>query len=208
MNEKIRNIIFDWGGVLVDLDIEGCLSAFEAAGARDIRQYVTGTNELGFFRDYESGVISTPQFRDAIRKYIGQPLEDREIDRIWNSELRTIPEGKLALLERLQQRFRLFLLSNTNELHWESGAATFSFRGKDMRNCFEKLFLSFRMHVVKPEPEIFLRAVREAGLQASETLFIDDSEKNCRAAASVGLQTAHYIPGTDLESLILSLKLQ
>ena len=67
MNEQIKNIIFDWGGVLIDLNLEGCISAFEQAGAVNVRDLLTGTNELGFFRDYECGKISTPEFREAIR---------------------------------------------------------------------------------------------------------------------------------------------
>ena len=69
MNKQIKNIIFDWGGVLIDLNLEGCISAFEQAGAVNVRNLLTGTNELGFFRDYECGNISTPEFRAAIRKY-------------------------------------------------------------------------------------------------------------------------------------------
>ena len=98
MNKPIKNIIFDWGGVLIDLNLEGCISAFEQAGAVNVRNLLTGTNELGFFRDYECGNISTPEFRAAIRKYISQPLTDEEIDRMWNMELLTIPEEKLHLL--------------------------------------------------------------------------------------------------------------
>ena len=101
MDKNIKNIIFDFGGVLIDLDVEGCLSAFEQAGAKDIRQYVTGTNELGFFKDYECGAISTPQFRENIRHYIGSELSDAEIDRIWNSELKSIPQEKFKLIEEL-----------------------------------------------------------------------------------------------------------
>ena len=122
MNKQIKNIIFDWGGVLIDLNLEGCISAFEQAGAVNVRNLLTGTNELGFFRDYECGNISTPEFRAAIRKYISQPLTDEEIDRMWNMELLTIPEEKLHLLAELSKSYRLFLLSNTNELHWEYGS--------------------------------------------------------------------------------------
>lgn len=117
MNEQIKNIIFDWGGVLIDLNLEGCISAFEQAGAVNVRDLLTGTNELGFFRDYECGKISTPEFREAIRKHINKPLTDEEIDRMWNMELLTIPEEKLLLLAELSKHYRLFLLSNTNELH-------------------------------------------------------------------------------------------
>lgn len=202
MNEQIKNIISDWGGVLIDLNLEGCISAFEQAGAVNVRDLLTGTNELGFFRDYECGKISTPEFREAIRKHINKPLTDEEIDRMWNMELLTIPEEKLLLLAELSKHYRLFLLSNTNELHWEYGYKNaFCRNGKDYTMYFERIFLSYRMHLSKPDPAIFQRVLQEAGLQPAETLFIDDAETNCLAAASTGMQAAHYIPGTDLGEL-------
>lgn len=204
MDREIKNIIFDFGGVLMDLDIEGCLYRFEQAGVREIRQYVTGTNELGFFKDYECGTISTPQFRDCIRQYVDNPLSDEEIDCIWNSELKSIPQEKYKLIEELSRTYRLFILSNTNELHWNHAVNhAFRYNGKDMTKCFERMYLSFKMHLAKPDPEIFRRVLEDANLVAGETLFIDDSEANCAAAASVGLHTAHYKLGTNLKDLFL-----
>lgn len=202
MNKTIRNIIFDWGGVLLDLDTDGCIQAFEEAGATDLRCLLNGTNELGFFHDYECGTIDTPTFRREICQLIGKPLSDAEIDRLWNSELLSIPQEKLELLLRLQEKYNLYLLSNTNELHWEYGSSrAFLYQGKDIKNCFRKLFLSFRMKMAKPDPQIFHTALQDAGLRAEETMFIDDAEANCRAAASTGIQAVHYIPGTDLSKL-------
>lgn len=203
MDKNIRNIIFDFGGVLMDLDVEGCLSAFELAGAKEIRRYVTGTNELGFFRDYECGIISTSQFRDGIRQYVGHELPDSEIDRMWNSELKSIPQEKYRLIEELSRTYRLFILSNTNELHWNYAMSyAFNSGGKDITQCFERMFVSFEMHLAKPDPEIFRRALEEAELVAEETLFIDDSAVNCASAASVGLHALHYELGADLKGLM------
>lgn len=202
MNSNIRNIIFDWGGVLLDLDVEGCIRAFEKAGATHIKEQLNGTNELGVFKDYECGKIDTPAFRREICRLTGTELPDAEIDRIWNSELLTIPQEKLELLQSLHSRYNLYLLSNTNELHWEHGSAyAFQYQGKDLKDCFKQIFLSFRMGLAKPDPAIFRTALYEAGLSAEETLFIDDAEINCQAAASVGIHTAHYIPGTDLNKI-------
>lgn len=202
MNKNIKNIIFDWGGVLIDLNLEGCISAFEQAGASNVREMLTGTNELGFFRDYESGKITTAQFRDIVREHIGKPLTDKEIDYIWNTELLTIPEEKLHLLQKLSKHYRLFLLSNTNELHWNYGSEqAFLYKGKDIKDCFEQIFLSYRMQLAKPNPDIFRAALKEANLSPEETLFVDDAEINCQAAASIGIQAVHYTPGTDLSKL-------
>ena len=202
MDAQIRNIIFDLGGVLLDLDVESCLSAFEAAGAKDIRRLITGTNELDFFKDYECGTLSTSGFREAIRRHIGKPLADEVIDRLWNSELRDIPQEKLQLIEELSHKYRLFLLSNTNELHWRHVAPrVFLHHGKDLTTCFEHIFLSYKMHLAKPNPEIFRTALREAGIRPEETLFIDDAPANCMAAETAGIRARHYTPGTDLRLL-------
>ncbi len=204
MDSQIQNIIFDWGGVLLNLDMERCLTAFETAGAKDIRSFLTGTNEAAFFKEYECGLISTAQFRDEVRRYIGRDIADEGIDRMWNSMLGDIPTEKLTLLEALSHRYRLFLLSNTNELHWNHASShVFRHEGRDLRECFERIFLSFNMGLGKPDPEIFRQAVIEANIHPEETVFIDDSQTNCLAAESVGVRAMHYQPGTDLSKLFV-----
>ncbi|WP_300727704.1 HAD family phosphatase [uncultured Bacteroides sp.] len=202
MNPSVRNIVFDWGGVLIDLDFEGCMTAFEEAGVTNIRQLVSVSKGSGIFSEYEQGLISTPQFRAKIRELAGIGFSDAEIDRMWDSILLSIPEEKLRLLTELSKRYHLFLLSNTNELHWLSASErVFRLDGFDVKQCFEGIFLSFRMNLSKPDPEIFRRAMRDAGLIPEETLFVDDAEVNCRAAASTGMQVLHYVPDTDLGKL-------
>lgn len=202
MKQNIRHIIFDLGGVLLNLDVEGCTRAFEKAGLRGIRSILTGTNEGGIFSAYERGEISTPEFRNGIRQLTSQPLTDDEIDRMWINELLNIPQEKLDLLVSLRNRYDLYLLSNTNELHWKYVAEDLlprqNYRTEDL---FQETFLSFRMKLAKPDPEIFREALRKAGIKPEETLFIDDSAVNCQAAQSVGIQTEHYLPGNDLSQL-------
>lgn len=202
MKQNIRHIIFDLGGVLLNLDVEGCTRAFEKAGLKGIRSVLTGTNEGGIFSEYERGEIGTPEFRDGIRQLASQSLTDDEIDRMWVNELLDIPQEKLDLLVSLRSKYDIYLLSNTNELHWqhvvESLLPQQNYRVEDL---FKETFLSFRMKLAKPDPEIFREVLRRAGLKPEETLFIDDSAVNCRAAQSVGIQTEHYKPGNDLSLL-------
>lgn len=201
-SDIVRNVLFDWGGVLVNLDVEGCIQAFEDAGVTDVRTLITGTNEAGLFRDYECGNISTAEFREGVRRLTRRSLPDEEIDRLWNTEVLDIPEEKLRLLLDLSGRYNLYLLSNTNELHWETvSPRVFRYEGTDVRNCFKQIFLSYRMHMAKPDPAIFRKVLNEAMLCAGETLFIDDAEVNCRAAASVGMQIVHYVPGSNLADI-------
>ena len=202
MKQNIRHIIFDLGGVLLNLDVEGCTRAFEKAGLKDIRSILTGTNEGGIFSEYERGEIGTPEFRDGIRQLASQSLTDDEIDRMWVNELLDIPQEKLDLLVSLRSKYDIYLLSNTNELHWqhvvESLLPQQNYRVEDL---FKETFLSFRMKLAKPDPEIFREVLRQAGLKPEETLFIDDSAVNCQAAQSVSIQTEHYKPGNDLSLL-------
>lgn len=196
---QIKNIIFDLGGVLLDLDVHRCLERLEGIGLHEVRQWMTGTNEKGFFKEYECGTLTTEQFRDRIREEVGRELPDEEIDRIWNSMLKEIPDYKFELLLKLKENYNLYLLSNTNDLHWKECAGKFIYKGMPMLDCFTQVFLSYRMHLAKPDVEIFQTVLKEAGLKADEVLFIDDSEENCQAAAKLGIGVCHYVPGDNLE---------
>lgn len=199
----IKNIIFDWGGVLIDLDFEGCRQAFEQLGVGNLKQLLIGTTENNLFKNYELGNITTAEFREGVRQLTSYSLTDDEIDSVWNSMVKTVPEEKLRLLIELRKKYSLFLLSNTNEMHWEHASSkVFRYDGLERDDFFKRVFLSNEMHLAKPNPEIFRVALHEAGLLPQETLFIDDSLANCQAAASVGLQTVHYIPGTDLKAVL------
>ena len=112
MNPQIHNIIFDWGGVLIDLNTEGCIQAFERLGA-DVKTLLTGTNELGVFSAYESGALDTAGFHQEIRRIIGKEVADEDIDKAWNTQLKSIPPEKLELLLELGSHYNLYLLSNT-----------------------------------------------------------------------------------------------
>lgn len=195
---RLKNIIFDLGGVLLDLDVPGCMEELERIGLHEVWKWMTGTNESGFFKDYEAGILTTVQFREHIRQWTGCSLPDADIDRIWNRMLKDVPAYKLDLLWSLRKDYNLYLLSNTNELHWQVCTGKFAYRDRQVQDYFARIFLSFQMHLVKPDTEIFREVLNEAGLMAEETLFVDDSIANCQAAASLGINVLHYIPGNDL----------
>lgn len=99
----------------------------------------------------------------------------------------------------IELTYNLYLLSNTNDLHWKECAGKFTYKGMPMLDCFTQVFLSYRMHLAKPDVEIFQTVLKEAGLKTDEVLFIDDSEENCQAAAKLGIGVCHYVPGDNLE---------
>lgn len=196
---QIKNIIFDLGGVLLDLDVNRCMERLEGIGLHGVRQWMTGTNEKGFFKEYECGMLTTGQFRSRICEEAGRELPDAEIDQIWNSMLKDIPGYKFELLLKLQKNYKLYLLSNTNDLHWEYCADKFTYKGMSMLDCFTRVFLSFQMRLAKPDAEIYRTVLKEAGIKAEETLFVDDSKDNCQAASLLGVRVFHYAPEDNLE---------
>ena len=202
IDEKIKNIVFDLGGVLVGLDPERCIEAFREIGCGEIAFYVEEHRTEDLFLDTELGRITRAQFCDEVRRLCGGdraatlPGDDR-IVWAWNRLLTTIPDEKKARLLQLRERgYRLFLLSNTNEMHWTlCRDELFGYRGHTASDYFERIFLSYEMHLAKPSAEIFRETLRQTGINAGETLFIDDSELNCHAAEEVGITTLHENTG-------------
>lgn len=188
---RFKNVIFDFGGIIVDLDRQAAVDAFEALGCR-----VAGSIGLyaqkGVFAALETGRMADAEFFGFVRTQAGRDIPDDDIRRAWNRMLVGVPRHRLQAVLALRPRFRTFMLSNTNALHWDYVREGLPVPG-DIRleDCFERMFLSFRMHLAKPDAGIFLRALSEAGLCPGETLFIDDSEENCRAAETLGMQVFH-----------------
>ena len=202
MDSKIKNVIFDLGGVLINLDFDSCLNAFRTAGFTNIEEQIRQMQGNGVFSRFELGEISPEEFRDAIRKEADESLTDRKIDDMWNLMLLNIPREKLDLLLELRERYMVYLLSNTNQIHWDyAGEEMFNYRGFRADDFFEDTFLSFKMHLAKPDKAIYEKVMKEANILPEETFFIDDSETNCRAAAALGIQTHHYHIGEDLSLL-------
>lgn len=202
MDKNIKNIVFDLGGVLIDLDFNRALKAFRKAGFENIEEQLQSFNREGIFMQYELGDISSEEFRSAIRKQVRVSLTDREIDDMWNLILLNIPHEKLKLILELRGKYMVYLLSNTNQIHWDYTCNhAFTYHGFRVKDYFEETFLSFEMHLAKPDKAIFERMLQEANLLPEETFFIDDSEANCKAAEELGIHTHHYRIGEDLNKL-------
>ena len=188
----IKNIIFDWGGVLIHLDRQRCADAFAEYGVEVGDEL---TNPYGHRRDlmnFELGMMSVDEFHDTVRRVYGEQLTDEQIDHAWNALLVGIPTYKLDTLLELKKNYRLFLLSNTNALHWEEGRKQFDYKGHQMEDYFDQIFLSHEIHELKPTPEAFLKVAAMAGIKPEETLFVDDLQVSCDAASALGFHT--YCP--------------
>ena len=191
--QGIDTLIVDFGGVLIDLDRQRCLDRFNALGIPNVQAMLDVCHQQGFFLLHEKGLITDAEFRDNIRKMAGVSVTDAQIDDAWNSFLVGIPEYKLDLLLELRRRYKVYLLSNTNEIHWQ-WSCLHAFRYKTFRaeDFFEHIYLSYEMKMAKPDADIFQKVLDETGILPNETLFIDDSEANCRTAEALGIST--YTP--------------
>lgn len=186
-----KNIIFDLGNVLVKLDEAATMRAFEALGwpkKEHIREYAEGQR---LFQAMGVGQMSNKQFFDAFRATTHSNVTDRQITDATNAMLLYIPEEKKRKLLQLRVKgHRVFLLSNTIDLHWQYCKNNlFPMDQYGVDDYFEKTFLSQEMHMKKPDDEIFQQVVKDAAMDPGATLFIDDLEVNCEAAERNGIHT-------------------
>lgn len=190
----IKNLIFDFGGVLIDLDRERCIRNFRQIGVENVESLLNVYGQQGLFREHEKGMIDDATFRQGVRDLAQLPqLTDAAIDEAWNSFLVGIPTYKLEALLELRKDYMVYLLSNTNSIHWEwSKANAFPMKSFRVEDYFEKIYLSYEMKMVKPDACIFEKVLSDAGIAAEETLFLDDSAENCAAARQLHIQT--YTP--------------
>ena len=202
MDKKIRNIVFDLGGVLVDLDFKAAINGLQKAGFANVKEQLQAFDCEGIFQKFELGEMSADEFRSAIRENSTVSLTDEEVDGLWNAMLLEVPREKLELILHLRGKYMVYLLSNTNSIHWDYVCKNaFNYRGFRVNDYFEETFLSYEMHWAKPDTAIFEKVLEEANLLPEETLFIDDSEANCKAASELGIHTHHYHIGEDLKEL-------
>ena len=202
MDKKIKNIVFDLGGVLVDLDFKTAINGLQQAGFVNVKEQLMAFDQGGIFQKFELGEMTAEEFRTAIRENSTVTLTDEEIDALWNAMLLEIPREKLELILDLRGKYMVYLLSNTNSIHWDYVCKNaFNYRGFRVNDYFEETFLSYEMHLAKPNKAIFEKVLHDANLLPEETLFIDDSEANCKAAEEVGIHAHHYHIGDDLSKV-------
>lgn len=178
----INTIIFDFGDIFINLEKQAQLDAFAKLGLNGPNPDLLAQNDL-----FEKGKITEAEFIETFFKYLpNASIED--IRKAWNTIIGDFPEYRLEFLQKLKHKYKLFLLTNTDEIHISKfehkvGVSFFS----DFYQCFEKVFYSYEMGMRKPEPAIFTAIINKYGLSPRRTLFVDDKKKNTDAAASLGL---------------------
>lgn len=187
-------LLFDFGGVLVDLDRQRVEAAFDRIGF-NIRPYLGTYKQAGIFSQLEQGRISIHEFCNGIRALSQQQgdalqlLTDEAIVAAWQSYLTEVPTERLDMLLKVKQHYSVNVLSNTNVVHWQMAEDTFfRYKGLGVNDFFDHTFLSCELGVEKPDPLIFNKVVEGLHVPAHDILFFDDSEVNCQAARDCGLQ--------------------
>lgn len=200
--QRIRNILFDLGGVILDIDIQATLRGFYELGfPADLLQYPINMSTDIFFK-YETGRIDTDGFRNEIRKKTGVEMTDEAFDRAWNAMIVSIPRERTSLLKSLAQRYDLYMLSNTSALHAPVFEKMYlEASGIPMRDAFKKIYYSFEIGCHKPDHDAWEYVIRDAGILPRETLFLDDNIHNIKASQALGFQAIHIHERTNLLNL-------
>ncbi len=186
-----KNIIFDLGGVILNIDYSLTEKAFSNLGISDFKTLFSQAQQTQLFDNYEKGFISSDDFREEIRKQCINGTSDEDIDFAWNSILLNLPKERLNFLMSIKKKYRTFLLSNTNEIHmlfiYNYLKETFSI--SNFNDYFEKVYLSYELQMRKPDTEIFELVINQNKLLKEETLFIDDSPQHIESAKLLGIHT-------------------
>lgn len=202
--KKVKNLIFDLGGVVIDLKRENAVAALTALGIKGVDQLLGLYRQEEPFLSLETGRLTSAEFFDEMRRRARAGVTDREIESAFNAFLIGLPVERLRALRSLREDgFKVYGLSNTNAVMFNSWIReAFMQEGLKVNDYFDGLVLSFEEGMCKPDPDLFMTVVNRYGLDPGETVMLDDSRKNCEAAESVGLRSACV--GTDAANDMLA----
>ena len=206
---QIKNIIFDLGGVIINLDINQTILEFNKLAQQPFDTIYNQLEQNQVFDQFDKGSISESDFFNELQFLLNTKCSRSELVFAWNAMLKDFPKNRLDLLEKLKPTYRLFLLSNTNETHiTEFEKSLFNQHGlKNLEPFFEKVYYSCRMNDRKPNPSIFEFVLKSHHLNPNETLFIDDSPQHIQGALSTGINAKYLIKNREVEDLIKELNL-
>ena len=196
---EIKNIIFDLGGVLLNINPLLSLLEFVKISETDSETMKTKLAAEGIFEKFDTGSISAGQFRSMLCQILNRSVSDTEIDRIWNALLLDFPKERVELLQQIRSNYRVILLSNTNIIHFQKYSSDFLENyGIPFTGLFDRLFLSYEIGMHKPDAGIYNYVLENAGINPGETAFFDDSLANIRAAEQTGILSFHISGGIEV----------
>jgi epoxide hydrolase-like predicted phosphatase len=203
--QKIEAIIFDLGGVILNIDYNLTRRAFENYGIYNFNEMYSQAAANDLFDDLETGKIKEADFYKEFNTRIGVILSETKIQTAWNAMLLDFREKSLQFIDSIQSKYKLFLLSNTNHIHLAEFNKIYhnKKRDKPFEKIFEKAYYSCEMGLRKPNADIYEFVLKENKLDTGKTLFVDDSGQNIEAAKDLGMQTILLTPGKYIEDLSL-----
>jgi putative hydrolase of the HAD superfamily len=189
----IKNIIFDLGGVIINLAVEETYKAFATLSNIPLQTIKEMVHQHAFFREYEKGMLTDTQFRQHLRTVLNVTSTDYDLDAAWNAMLLDIPLERIKLLERLRPDFNLFLLSNTNNIHLQCfNSQVKTLTGHSSLDVyFHQAYYSHLVKMAKPDVEVYEFVIQSNQLDPKETIFLDDNKDNLVGANKAGIQTFH-----------------
>jgi len=196
--DNIKNIIFDFGGVIVDVSREQAVRRFEEVGLEQADELLGAYKQEGAFLELEKGTLSREDFYKEVRAISGKNITDEQIDYGWFGFFLPLVQGRIDFLLELRKKYKTYLLSNTNPIimGWAC-SPQFTPAGKPLTDYFDKLYLSYQLKSIKPDREIFEKVIADAKINPAETLFIDDGKANVETAGKMGFQTYQPKEGDD-----------
>lgn len=200
--QEVKHLIFDLGGVLLDIDPQRTVKSFEALGLTNVINPGGWGYKQEVFLQMEEGKLTDDEFRNGVRELLPAPVSDAEIDRAWCAMLIDFPAERVSLLKQLESKYNLYLFSNTNNIHVNYFHNLFHQKfGFSMSDLFVKDYYSNEINSRKPSLESFQFVLRDAAINPHETLFIDDSKENVTGAERAGMHAFHLNGETSLHQL-------
>jgi HAD superfamily hydrolase (TIGR01509 family) len=200
---NIKNIIFDLGNVLLNLDFDSSIKAFQELG---LEKNVVDRQQAyadPVFYELETGRILPEKFRKGVRKVLKkEDITDKQIDEAWSAMILNIPAKRVKVLQELAKQYKIYLFSNTNKIHieglWKSFKAEHNI---DFSSLFVSEYYSHEIHDRKPDVNSYKKVIELSGINPEESVFIDDLEKNTIAAEKVGLKTFWLKDGMEMADI-------
>ena len=193
MSAKIKNIIFDLGGVVLDIDESIVYNELEKMGI-SVSKLAHSKEFIDIMSKFDTGIYTAPTFRKKAKALLGQEkMTDQRFDAIWNAMILDIPRERIEAIEKVKKHYKIFLMSNSNVIHYDLYVRDLQLRFgyHEFDELFNKSYFSFAEHMEKPDPRFFELILDHEGLLPEETLFIDDTEANIKVAKSLGINTYH-----------------
>jgi glucose-1-phosphatase len=191
---EIKNIIFDLGGVFLNIDYQATIKSFKSLGVKNFEDFFTQAKQNNLFDRLDVGTISPADFRDELRQISGLAMTDADIDTAWNAMILDFPQQKIPMIEQISGNYRTFLLSNTNAIHYPAYTRYLqeAHGYESLAELFEKHYLSHEIGLRKPNVEVFYYVLEQNNLIPEETLFFDDTLQHVEGARKAGLH-AYWI---------------